>query len=242
MRIERYRPRPHYAPASGCFVAGLLALMLLAGLIVVGIVLTRLPEIGLRIAGFQPAGETESVLATVQTTLPPAELSPVSITRMRLDVDELGQPEVPVSGVNLERGTDSTGRAMMRASLSPQAILSACTRVSDVCSGTNERLRVSGVDLRPGGLLVQADVNLGIWQPVTFVVQLGAGPSLRIVGVDVDGALYALPAGELTSLAHEAENVVNRVLPTLAIEIDGVRWRLNAVQISEDQLLIELQS
>jgi len=242
MRIERYRPRPRYAPASGCVVAVSLALMLIAALIGVVVLLTHLPEIGLRVAGFQRAGETESLLVTAQPTLPPADLSPVSVTTMRLDVGEYGQPEVPVSDVAVERGIDATGRAMMRASLTPEALLTACSRISDICSGTNERLRVTGVMLQPGGLLVQADVNLGIWQPVTFVVQLVAGPSLRIAGVDVDGALYALPAGEMTALAREAESVVNRVLPTLAIEMDGARWRLNAIQISEDQLLVELQS
>lgn len=98
------------------------------------------------------------------------------------------------------------------------------------------RLRNTWFDLKPGGIVINADIDWGVgWQRIGGVFQLEAnGRQFVFVGVDIGGQLYAAPpAGPLADAIHQLEADGNRALRELLFVDAAGDLRIQHISINE---------
>jgi hypothetical protein len=104
-----------------------------------------------------------------------------------------------------------------------------------------KRVREVSLDLKPGGAIVYADVNLEVgWQRVGAVFMLDAsGRQLILAGVDMDGRLYSAPPdGQIASLVAQLESEGNRALRELTFVDPAGRLTIQSISLGEDRVQI----
>lgn len=106
-----------------------------------------------------------------------------------------------------------------------------------------EGLRDPRVDLTPGGLVLNADVNVGgVWKRAGLVYTLDENaPQLHFIGIEFDGQLIgAVPGSFLDDRVGKAlERVANRALRELTfIDGTGAHLTINRIAIDEDQAVV----
>jgi hypothetical protein len=103
------------------------------------------------------------------------------------------------------------------------------------------RVRNVWLDLKPGGAIVYAEVNLEVgWQGVGAVFMLDAsGRQLILAGVDMDGRLYSTPPdGQIASLVAQLESESNRALRELTFVDPAGRLTVRRISLGEDLVQI----
>jgi hypothetical protein len=103
------------------------------------------------------------------------------------------------------------------------------------------RLRNVSLDLKPGGAIVYAEVDLEVgWQGVGAVFMLDAsGRQLILAGVDMDGRLYSTPPdGQIARLVARLESESNRALRELAFVDPAGRLTVQRISLGEDLVQI----
>jgi hypothetical protein len=103
------------------------------------------------------------------------------------------------------------------------------------------RVRNVWLDLKPGGAIVYAEVDLEVgWQGVGAVFMLDAsGRQLILAGVDMDGRLYSTPPeGQVASLVARLESESNRALRELAFVDPAGRLTVQRISLGEDLVQI----
>ena len=104
-----------------------------------------------------------------------------------------------------------------------------------------KRVRNVSLDLKPGGAVVYAEVNLEVgWKRVGAVFMLdGSGRQLMLAGVDMDGRLYSTPPdGQIASLVAQLESESNRALRELTFVDPAGRLTIRQISIDEDRVQI----
>ncbi len=103
------------------------------------------------------------------------------------------------------------------------------------------RVRNIYLDLKPGGAVLYADVDLELgWQRVGAVLMLDvSGRQLILAGVDIGGRLYSTPPdGQIASLAAQLEYESNRALRELAFVDPAGRLTIQRISLGEDSIQV----
>lgn len=139
--------------------------------------------------------------------LPPRLVEPLSLTHQDL-------PSVEIVGKVADSGV-----SVYHLTLS-EADLNTLVRCHFLSGGTiGDRFRDLWIDLQPGGLVLYADVNLGLrWQRMGLLLLHDDDLALSPVGVAIKQELYALPdKGFLTQTLVRAQAYSERMLISLMI-------------------------
>jgi hypothetical protein len=246
MRIERQKRRsnwPLIACGCGAALAGLLAV------IGVGIILiiALLPDITLRLNGFAPKGETENLFESA-APMPTIEvINPVTPPEVVVDLGAYGSQEIPAATTDytVVTGSSDTGAPLATVSFDETALMNLCYERSEICRNENPQYRNVRIDLRPGGAVVYADVtvpNIGIQQTAGVVLRLdGAARQFEVAGVDIVGALYETPPGDMSTLVSDIEQTGNDILNQLSLQAGGSQYSLSEVHVYDNTLTLVLR-
>jgi hypothetical protein len=139
--------------------------------------------------------------------LPPRLVEPLGLTRQDL-------PSVEIVGKVVESGASVYHLALDEADLNTLA-----RRWFFPKGAIGGRFRDLWIDLQPGGLVLYADVNLGLrWQRMGLLLLHDGGLVLSPVGVVIKQELYALPdKGFLAQTLVRAQAYSERMLTSLMI-------------------------
>jgi hypothetical protein len=246
MRIERQRRRSNNLPiigigcaaaAAGClFVAGIGFLLLLP----------NLPSFALQLSGFSPKGDTESIFAV--TPIPPVQVNnPITPPEVVVDLGAYGSQELPAATTDytVVTGNSDSGAPVATVSFDETALMNLCYERSEICRNTNSQYQNVRIDLRPGGAVVYADVtlpNVGVQQTAGVVLRLDAtGRQFEVAGVDIGGALFDTPPGEMSSLVSDIEQTGNDILNQLSLQASGTQYTLSETRIDDTTLTLILR-
>jgi len=145
------------------------------------------------------------------TALPP-EPAPLRLSGKPLDhVDIVLSPQVP-EPLPLTSSDVSSGKALSKPLIGDASTPGVTRYLLDVDESSVNRLlwelvlpdgthsncyRDVAVDLQPGGLIIYADVDLGIrWQRMGLLLQHAGTETLSLAGVVLNGTLYTTPASD----------------------------------------------
>jgi hypothetical protein len=249
MRIERHGRRRQYNRKRWGFsvMLAFMMIMMCTWLYAFGI----LTPLIFRLVGVDYLGATGDVFADVS----PVPTVIVDLTaneprQVTVDMGTLGQETIANSAdVTTLTGETMNGARVAVASFTEDGLIELCSQRSVICRSGNDLYRNVSVDLRPGGAVIYADVNAGLyWQRIGVVAQLDStNTQFYVAGVDVSGMMYdpsTLPF-ELNDLVTDAisqiEREGNRTLQDLAISAGGERYRLTEVNVDDTILTLILR-
>lgn len=255
MRVERYAPARRgpqgWLIALGCVVTfSLGAVLLCAGFYATG----RLVPLILSLGGVENLGDTDELFS--EPVVPtPQVVNGTSPSRVTVDLGEFGSQSIEVDprDFTLQVGSSTSGSQLATATFTEVGLLQLCNQRSTVCTGSDGRYRNASIDLRPGGAVVYADINTGMfWQRIGVVFRLDAGrTSLNVAGVDIDGVTYnpdTLPGllppdvrQQISGSVDEIEAAANDVLQQLVIQSSGQSYRLTDIIVDDTLLTLVLQ-
>jgi hypothetical protein len=236
---------------------------ILAALVVLVVIASVPAALALRLAGFRSQGTTVDVLeksgaaaaATIawpatsaagQETgagvLPDASDSP-SMDAVTVDLWFLAQPRTlpldQLSAERWERGETEAGSPAYFIEFDERSANVQLAQWFGETIAQQSRLRNPWIDLRPGGAVIYADVNLEIgWKRVGAVLMVdGSGRQMQLIGVDIDGRLYSTPPdGQIAELIQRVESEANRALRELTFIDPAGELRIQVISVSEDQI------
>lgn len=238
MRIQRPARRSNL-PYIGIGCILVLAICLITTVAGAIFLLPRLPEIMLQIGGFQPEGETDAVFANV-TPIPTIQVeNPVAVSQAIIDLGNYGSETLNPSRYEY---TLAVGGQLATLTFTETSLMALCAQRTTVCSGSGGVYRNGRIDLRPQGAVIYADVyvaQLGSWQNLGVVMRLDStNRQLQVVGVDLNGTLYAAPPTDLGSVVKDIEQTGNDILRQLALEADDKRYLLSEIGIDDTTLTL----
>lgn len=187
-------------------------------------------------------GDSESMQATSTDDGPPS--GPVSLDQVMVDAWFLSQPTaVSVSDAlgRVERGLSGDNELAYYFEFDEMGINTYLAAWFGEYLAQETRLRNIWLDLKPGGAILYADVNLEVgWQRVGAVLMLDAsGRQLILAGVDIGGRLYSTPPdGQIASLAAQLEDESNRALRELAFVDPAGRLVVQRISLGDDSIQI----
>ncbi len=242
MRVQRVQRQSTTFGWCGC-LAFTAAAALVVGMAVVLIVVPRLPELALRAAGFTQMGSTSNVF-TNRPVQPSVTLNnTVTVPDARLNLGSLGEQSVSAVGANAVVGESSIGRAAA-VTLTEANLMDLCRQRSAICAGGNGQYRNARIDLRPGGAVIYGDIyipDIGLWQSLGVVAQVDAsGRQIQVLGVEVGGQLYSLPAGTITKRVNDLVTQVNTALMQFSLDTGGGQYGLFTLEVTDDALTVVL--
>ena len=240
-RMQRYNYRRRRPIGCGC-LAALAGFVALIGLGVV-LLLPVLPTIGLRLIGFSPVGETDTVFEGVVPA--PAISLDGGIRQGQATVNLGSYGNYRLSGDSAAYSIVVGGQTAV-AIFSESGLLDLCRQLSAVCGTNSGPYRNLRVDLRPGGAVIYADVTiseLGLSQTVGMVAVVDdSGRQFTVAGVDMGGVLYSVPPNSLGDLVADFERVGNDLLRQLTLDAGGGRYDLSEIRVSDNELTLILRS
>jgi hypothetical protein len=122
------------------------------------------------------------------------------------------------------------------------SLLNLCREFTTICESGNDTVRNASFDLRPGGVVVNADLyvpQLNAWQRVGVVMTF-SGRQVRVSGVDMNGQLYTAPPGEIGSRINDIEAEANRLLTQIQVSAGGSSYTLHEIYADEQTLTLLL--
>ncbi len=246
MRIERQRRQSNW-PLIGCgcgaALAGLLAVVGVGAIVLFAL----LPDITLRLSGFAPKGETENVFEAAAPPPTVEVINPVTPPDVVVDLGAYGSQEVPAATTNytVVTGSSETGSPLATVSFDENQLMNLCYERSEICRSENPQYQNVRIDLRPGGAVVYADVtvpNIGIQQTAGVVLRLDSSArQFQVAGVDIGGALYDTPPGEMSVLVGDIERTGNDLLNQLSLQASGSQYTLSEVHVDDSTLTLVLR-
>lgn len=210
------------------------------------LILPNAQGVALQVAGFRSAGDTRRVFEDQVIRPTPVLEQLAAADQITVNVPQIGERTFMLDNASLQAavGLDSeTARTVLQAQSDEEGLLMLCQQISVVCSSGTDQLRAVRFDLRPNGLIVNAEVlipTLNTWQPLGVVFQQ-TGQRLGVVGVDVGGALYTNPPAPYDALVGQAETLVNDVLSQLSASVGGNTYALSDVYIDDQTLTLFLR-
>ena len=226
---------------SGGLFLGVCAVSLLA----IVLLIPRAGSLVIEAAGFQSQGDTSAVFEGQVAPFVPVLEMPISANQITLNVPQVGQQIVPMgNGITAETGTDTLlNQPVVQVKSDEAGLLSLCQQMSDLCSTGNEQVRNVNFDLRPNGLIVNAEVfipALNSWQLLGLVMQL-EGIRAVVRGVDIEGRLYSNAPAPYNDLIVQAETLVNTMLTQLSTTVSSNTYTLNSVYIDDQTITLDLR-
>lgn len=251
MRIERYerrgRARGKFLGCGCMILLGFSLVMIMMWLYSLGI----LTPLVLRLTGVESIGTTDDVFVGVPV-IPTAVVQSSAPTPRQVTVNlgTLGSETLPTGAdAAVVAGGGAVGARMARVSFTEQGLMDLCARRSVICRSGNNLYRNIAVDLRPGGAVVYADVNAGLyWQRVGIVTRLDeTNARFYVVGVDINGIVYnpvTLPF-DLDDTVADAINHIeregNNALRELVVYAEGESYTLSSIAVDDSTLTLMLR-
>ncbi len=246
MRIERVDRRSNWPYiACGCLAifTGLLLVIGVGALLLI----PRLPDLTLQIAGFESRGDTEQVFAGV-TPLPTiAVQNAVPVQNASIQLGQYGTQALSPAlyDYTLTVGTNPTGGDIAVLTFTESSLMALCQQRTTVCSSNGTAYRNGRIELRPGGAVIYADVyvpQLASWMNLGAVMQLDStNRQFAVIGVDVGGTLYEAPPNELGRIISDIQQTGNDILRQLILEAQGERYNLTEMRIDDSTLTLVMQ-
>jgi len=247
MRVERYTGRrnrpPNWMIGLGCLLTAAFGVIVFcAGLYTFGLFTPLI----LQLAGIDRIGETDDVFANAQPAAVPVVQDAVNPAQVTVNLGEYGELDLDSRDFTVTTGSGAGGAPLATASFTEPSLLALCNQRSTVCSGSDGRYRNAGIDLRSGGAIIYADVNIGsgLWQRVGVVLRLDASRTrFDLVGVDIEDVLYdpASAPGGIGDSVDEIEATGNDVLRQVALETGGQNYALSEVIIDDTTLTLVMR-
>ncbi|MDX2162736.1 MAG: hypothetical protein SF162_15560 [bacterium] len=247
MQVQRVsRQRRSGLPLAACGCLGLLGIVGVAVVVGLVVLLPALPGIAAQIAGFAPSGSVESAFSAPPPAAPVIqEAQPVE--QVTINLGDYGvqviqnEPTLYDFTIGTAGGTNAAAVTFTEAGL-----LDLCRQRTTLCANQNPQIQNVALDLRPNGMVVYADATLpqlgGASQRLGAVLRVdGSGRRLTFVGLDIDGALFVNPPGELAGLVDQVEAGANDLLNTLTVQASGVPYALVRIIIDDTTATLFLQ-
>jgi hypothetical protein len=203
----------------------------------------------MRLVGVENIGRTDDVFDQVVPTV--AIENPVpGPADVTVNLGSIGTVNTSTRDYTVISGSlAGGGPSVTTVTFSESEALAICHERSTICRTGSDQVRSIQVDFRPGGGIVYADVNTGVfWQRVGIVVQLDPSHTqFQVVGVDVSGVVYnpdTLPFGlsdEVGDLIRDFEREGNEALRQLTVDADGRVYRLYDIIIDDQTLTVLMQ-
>ncbi|NOK86050.1 MAG: hypothetical protein GFH27_549395n72 [Chloroflexi bacterium AL-W] len=246
--IHRYPKRRNgWLFGLGCFfVGGLTCIFTILGLYLTG---TLLPLV-LGVTGVEQVGNTQELFrdVRVQPTLSiPDPVPPPG--QVVVNLGRYGSETVNTASNDYTVVTSGSNNTAL-VSFTESALLDLCRQRTPICRGGDDRVRSVAFDLKPGGMIVYADVFTGFnWQRLGVVTQVDAltGSSFVVTGVDIAGVTYnpnSLPfglSGSVAPLIGDIEREGNAILRELVVQASGTGYRLQSLSIDENNLTLNMR-
>lgn len=231
-----------------CGCLSLLTALLVAA--VVGVIILRpsLANIAAQVMGFSQHGSTDVLFQDV-TPIPTIQLqNPVQPPQFTVDAGQYGSQSLSNnSGLyQVEVGSDASGAQAAVVTFTEAGLQELCQQRSQVCGPTNPRYRNARIDLRPGGVVIYADVvipELGnLEQMVGAVLRLDAsGQRFEFAGVDISGIVYNVPPESFGATVSDLESKGNDLLNQLRLDAAGGQFTVSQVSIDDGTLTVLLR-
>jgi hypothetical protein len=175
----------------------------------------------------------------------PSPGGPQTLDAVTVDLWFLAQPRtVPsdqLGADRLERGQTEAGATAYYIEFDEAGANAQLDRWFGEYVAAQSRLRDPAIDLKPGGAIVYADVDLELgWQRVGAVLMVDAtGRQIQVVGVDIGGRLYSTPPdGQIAEMVQRVESEANRALRELAFVDDAGQLIIRAISVDETRAQI----
>jgi len=170
-----------------------------------------------------------SLLDHVELLLPPYLPQPLNLTPADLGDGEItGDATTPGTSTYLLTLDEPALHALLQRHFLPD-------------SSVGDRYRDLWLDLQPGGLILHADVNLGLrWQRMGLLLLPEGGKELTPTGLVLDDELYTLPdEGFLTQAIPHVQSTTAQALEALRLvgplpgeaRVSQVRFHANRLEI-----------
>lgn len=259
MRIQRAGPRRQQRLQIGCgcgILAGFAVIFTCAGLYAFGL----LTPIILGLAGVERVGTTEELLEVAEPVTTVAVSNPQPQLRAVFDLGSYGEQVINTDTLSYTVTTGSVADEapadvapnIATAAFSEAGLLDICRQRSPVCRGEDSRFRNVRFDLRPGGAVIFVEVDAGVfWQRIGVVMRLTSDQTFEVIGADIDGSTYNvgslppfIPAdtrATINDAITDVDRIGNQVLQDLVVSTGGDVYRLNAISITDDQLILNLR-
>jgi hypothetical protein len=176
---------------------------------------------------------------------PGAPEGPQSLDAVTVDLWFLAEPQTlqsdQVGAERLERGETGSGETAYFIEFDEESANAHLMQWFGEYIDQQNRLRDPWIDLKPGGAVIYADVDLEVgWQRVGAVLMVdGTGRQIEIVGVDIDGRLYSTPPnGQIADLVRQVESEANRALRELTFLDPAGQLAIQTITVTEDRAQI----
>lgn len=211
-----------------------------------------LTPVVLQLAGMRSLGSTDRLFDAVTPAPTVIIQGATNPQRVTIDLGNYGQEALNVdpAAYTFVTGSSDGGAQVAVATFTEQGLLDICIQRSAVCSGQADRYRNVRFDLRPGGMVVYADVNAGIiWQRLGVVLRLDSSSRrFNVLGVDIDGVTFD-PATLPPFLSQDVRDGIavamvdieregNAVLNELELQTGGQTYTLSQIVIDDTTLTI----
>jgi uncharacterized protein YigE (DUF2233 family) len=176
----------------------------------------------------EPLATSGAPLDQITILLPPYVPQPVTVTTAELE------------GLQVSAGTTATGTTVYVLTLGEESFNALMQRWLPAGGIVDERYRNMRLDLQPGGLILYAEVDVGIgWQQMGLLL-LQEGTSLTPSGLVFGQEVYPLPEeGSLADALQQIGGTIDRVLGALTIvgplpgeaRVSQVRFHADRVEL-----------
>ena len=248
MQIQRVTPQRRNLPFLTCGCLALFMGVIVAVVVGALILLPSLPNIAAQVVGFTPNGNTNQVF--VESAQPPPPLQNAeTIDQVTVDLGTYGLQTIESEPQLYEfriGSSPTTGQQAATVTFTESGLFELCVQRTNACSNQNPQYRNVSFDLRLDGLIVYADATLpqlgGATQRLGVVLRLDAsGRRFDFIGLDINGALFTNPPGELASAVQQLEDSANEILNALTLQALGTQYTLSRITIDETSATIYLQ-
>ncbi len=227
---------PNRRRRSGCgpiMIIALLSLVIVA-IVAAVIFVAMLPQIGARIVGLQPSGQTERVFIETRAPAVPdiANVLPQARSIANQVQVNAGASSftLDTSAVPVQTGLSASGVESAVVSLTEAEVNTLCRQRTTLCTTGDGQIRNASIDLRTGGAVVYAEFRIpetGLWQRVGVVVKINDQRNgLTVAGVDIDGTLYTIPNDGIATALYTLTGETNRLIQESVIAIGGQNYSI----------------
>jgi len=242
---------PNRRRRNGCVPILIIALLSLVIVAIVAAVIfvALLPQIGARIVGLEPAGQTERLF--IETRAPAAPQVADVLPQAR-SVANQAQVNFGVSSFTLDTnavpvqvGMSAAGVDTAIVSLTEEELNTLCRQRTTLCTTGDGQIRGASIDLRTGGAVVYAEFHIpqtGLWQRAGVVVTINEQRNtLTVAGVDIDGTLYTIPEDGIATTLYSLMIEANRLIQETVVTVGGQNYRIREFYADASRLTVILR-
>lgn len=246
MKIERYQAQGQskstWRLACGCLGLGGLSIIVTG--IIASIVFPLLPELILPSFGLESVGDTEEILNATPQAIPSFidEQTVGSVTLSSGSYSQVfsgsGAGYIVIVGQ-----TENNIASQMQVEFTEAGLLGQCQLLTPICSSQSDTIRNARFDFRAGGLVINGEFELqpGLWQAAGLVVRASENENFDIIGVEINGSVFAPTSSDLATIVSEVESRTNLFLEQITAQAGANTYRLDDIIIDETTLTLILR-